>query len=208
MSTVKLALSKMTLPEKIQFGRNVANTMDSVYPLFPNPPWAQGDLLDLCLDVEGKYNQAQAIRAQAKSLTTIQDDGEAELNLALTQTANYVQSISGGNAEIISKSGISVKASPSPVGQLPAPTDLSATASAMEGEVALRWTGVKGAKSYKVETATDITGEGNWQSAASCTKGSCTVKGLTSGEKYWFRVAAVGAAGLGAYSNPATKIVP
>jgi len=198
----------MTLPEKIQFARNVASAIDSVYPLFPDPPWVTGDMLDLCSDVESKYNNAQAIRSQAKSLTTIQNDAEAELDLALTQNANYVQSISGGSAEIIGKSGISVKSSPSPVGQLPAPTGLSATASAMAGQVALRWTNVKGAKSYQIETATDISGTGNWQSVASSTKGRCTVKELTSGVKHWFRVAAVGAAGQGAYSDPVTKIVP
>ena len=37
------------------------------------------------------------------------------------------------------------------------------------------------------------------------TKSKGPVTGLTSGTKYWFRVAAVGAAGQGAWSNPASR---
>ena len=32
--------------------------------------------------------------------------------------------------------------------------------------------------------------------------------GLTSGTRYWFRVAAAGASGQGGWSDPATKIAP
>jgi len=37
---------------------------------------------------------------------------------------------------------------------------------------------------------------------------SATVPGLTSGTRYWFRVAGVGTAGQGAWSDPATKVAP
>ena len=40
------------------------------------------------------------------------------------------------------------------------------------------------------------------------TKSSTTVKNLTSGTKYWIRVAAFGAAGQGPWSDPATKVAP
>lgn len=34
------------------------------------------------------------------------------------------------------------------------------------------------------------------------------VEGLSSGKQYWFQVCAVGTAGLGPWSDPATKVVP
>jgi hypothetical protein len=40
------------------------------------------------------------------------------------------------------------------------------------------------------------------------TKSSATVTGLTSGQRVGFRVAAIGAAGQGPWSDPATQIVP
>jgi hypothetical protein len=35
-----------------------------------------------------------------------------------------------------------------------------------------------------------------------------TVSNLTSGTKYWFKVAGLGSAGQGPWSDPATKIAP
>ncbi|HEX8162016.1 MAG TPA: fibronectin type III domain-containing protein [Pyrinomonadaceae bacterium] len=39
-------------------------------------------------------------------------------------------------------------------------------------------------------------------------KSQATIEGLTSGKKYWFRVAAVGPNGQSGWSNPATKLAP
>jgi len=40
------------------------------------------------------------------------------------------------------------------------------------------------------------------------TKSTTTIDGLTSGTRYWFRVAAVAALGQSGWSDPATKIAP
>ena len=40
------------------------------------------------------------------------------------------------------------------------------------------------------------------------TKSKATVSGLATGTKYWFRVRAIGAAGPGPWSDPATKVAP
>jgi hypothetical protein len=42
--------------------------------------------------------------------------------------------------------------------------------------------------------------------AAVSSKSSCTITGLTSGQHYWFRVAAVGAAGQGPWSDNASQL--
>ena len=49
---------------------------------------------------------------------------------------------------------------------------------------------------------------GPWTHAKTVVKSSATVDNLTSGQRVWFRVAAVGAAGQGPWSDLATKIVP
>jgi hypothetical protein len=44
--------------------------------------------------------------------------------------------------------------------------------------------------------------------AGVCTRSAFTVTGLTSGTRYWFRVAAINANGQSAWSDPAMKIAP
>ena len=51
-------------------------------------------------------------------------------------------------------------------------------------------------------------GTGAWTNSRVVTKSSATVTGLTAGGRVWFHVAAIGAAGQGPWSDPATKIVP
>lgn len=58
-----------------------------------------------------------------------------------------------------------------------------------------------GAKSYCVEQPADRASPEGWRAAASSTKATAMVKGLVSGRKYWFRVAAIGSAGQGAWSE-------
>ena len=41
-----------------------------------------------------------------------------------------------------------------------------------------------------------------------CTKATFTASGLTSGTRYWFRVASVNNNGQSGWSDPATKIAP
>ncbi len=62
-------------------------------------------------------------------------------------------------------------------------------------------------KSYSVDLSTP-SGTGPWASGRVITKSTATVNGLTSGQRVWFRVAAIGAAGQGPWSGLATKIVP
>ncbi|MEI6236400.1 MAG: fibronectin type III domain-containing protein [Planctomycetota bacterium] len=82
----------------------------------------------------------------------------------------------------------------------------SAPSSDMDGTVDLTWDKVRGANSYMIQKSPDPITGGSWTMGAISTKSSATLSGLTSGTKYWFRVAAIGAAGQGAWSDPATKM--
>ena len=62
-------------------------------------------------------------------------------------------------------------------------------------------------KSYGVDLSAS-SGTGSWANGRVVIKCTATVNGLTSGQSVWFRVAAIGAAGQGPWSDPATKIVP
>jgi hypothetical protein len=51
-----------------------------------------------------------------------------------------------------------------------------------------------------------VANAGDCTPPATATKSKATVTGLTSGTRYWFRVAAIGSAGQGPWSDPATAI--
>jgi chitodextrinase len=78
----------------------------------------------------------------------------------------------------------------------------------MEGEIDLNWQPVRGAASYAIVRSTtgNVANAGDWAAAGTSTKSKASVSGLTSGTRYWFRVAAVGSAGQGPWSDPATAI--
>ena len=129
---------------------------------------------------------------------------EGELDALLIQEAAYVENIANGEASIILLSGFPLAQEPTPIGQLPPPQNLLGTATDIEGTVKLKWNLVHGSKSYIVECATNPNGP--WNQVTVTTRVSCVAANLTPGTKYWFRVRAVGAAGLSGWSDPAAKL--
>ena len=85
---------------------------------------------------------------------------------------------------------------------------MSATAGDHEGEINLSWRKVDNAKSYIIQTSPDPPGAESWSHAETTTVANKTIQKLTSGKKYWFRVAAIGSLGQSGWSEPATKIAP
>ena len=57
-----------------------------------------------------------------------------------------------------------------------------------------------------VRRSTDVATEAQWMQEQVVTKAAAISTGLKSGTQYWYQVAAVGAAGQGAWSDPATKV--
>ena len=207
MGKIKLNLRGMSVTDKVQYVRQIiaAMTGNANFPT-PEPPLA--DITTAVNGLETAFNAANTARQNAVSLTSAMDDEEQALNALVMKLANYVENKSDGDEAKIQSAGMSVKSKPAPIGSLPAPDNFLATAGDNEGEAYLSCKPVHGANSYTARYCKDpITPEG-WKPAGISTKSSMIVKGLTSGDKYWFQVAAVGAAGQGPWSDPATKYAP
>ncbi len=204
MAKVKLSLRDLTVPQKVQFLRQVVTAMTG-NANFATPSPTLASITTKTDDLETKFNDAQAARLTAQQKTALQDTAERAADAAVTQLASYVDNTTAGDAAKIQSAGMEVRATPAPVGTLPAPAGLVATIGDLDGEIDLDWDSVRGATSYVMQRSVDPPTATSWQSAGVVTKSKGSVTGLTSGTKYWFRAAAVGAAGQGAWSNPATR---
>jgi hypothetical protein len=99
------------------------------------------------------------------------------------------------------------RAAPTPTPPSP-PRVLVATSALHDGEIDLSWDMVTGAMTHVIEKSPDPPTATSWTHAGVSIKSEMTISGLTSGARYWFRVAAVGTSGQSGWSDPATKIAP
>jgi hypothetical protein len=205
--TVKLNFRGLSVPEKITRARQIVTAMtgNSNFPS-PQPPLAQ--VTSVIDQLEAVQAAAQAARQEAKARTTVVNDKEAEFDRVFSALAAHIESVSGGDEGKIQSAAMDVRAPSAPGGMPDAPEALNATQGDMEGEIDLSWDKVDGARSYVVEKSADPPTNTSWTHAAVCTRSQVTVDGLTSGTKYWFRVAAVKPRGQSGWSNPAAKIAP
>jgi len=206
MALIKVGVTKMSVPAKIQFTRQIVLDMtNNANFAAPSPDLEM--LSQAAAALESAYNAALQARANAKTQTSIMGQKSATLDLLLMQEASYVQNSSGGDKAKIESAGFDVRDTPTPIGQLPPPAEPKAVPSQHPGTINLSWKKVRGAKSYLIERALDSNQPLEWAVATMSTKSKAVVNTMTSGLRYWFRVAAVGSAGPGAWSEPISKIV-
>lgn len=208
MPKVKLNISRLSITRKIARCREITNAMTG-NANFPNPNPALGALTTAIDDVEIAFHDAQAARQEAKAKTTILNDKDDVLSGLMSQLSAHVESVAGSDEAKIRSAGMDTKAPPSSPTEIPEPpANLSATAGDRDGEIDLGWEALSGAKSYVLERSADPVTATSWTHAGVSTKSSQTINGLTSGTRYWFRVAAINAIGQSGWSDPATKIAP
>jgi hypothetical protein len=207
MSQVKLDLENMPLPNKILFARQVISSLRD-NPNFPAPEPTLAELESQTDATEQAYTTAQESRLKAIADTAAQHDQERLLDAFLTREGSYVQLKSAGDEAKIRSAGMQIKSAKSPVGPLGAPEGLALSEGAGEGGLNASWKSVRGAVSYALELTTDPAAKLGWSHAGIATKTRHSLTGLTSGTRYWCRVAAVGAAGQGPFSDPAVKVAP
>ena len=216
MIKAKLDLKNLTDDEVIADSELIVTRMTSNAATFatPNPPLA--GITSAVYDMRTLIAQRNALLAQAQQVTIALRAKRDILELIVSNEASYVEQIANNStnpanppASIILLAGMHVADAPTPVGQMPQIAGLFATQGDGNGEVDLHWNPIKrGLNSYLIEKTTDPAGQTGWAYATTVTKSSAAVTGLTSGTRYWFRVAAIGSAGQGPWSDPATKVAP
>jgi hypothetical protein len=204
---IKLELRQLDIPSKIKKAESIVACMTG-NENFPYPDPTLSDLTKAYKDLETKYNEVQIARQTAQQKTAEMNASELELDSKLTHLATYVENKAKGNVIVIKSAGMDVRADSVPVG-LPAKTEiLYLTEAGHNGELKLKWSKVRGAKSYNIEISDNSKKSPAWTVFDTTTKTKAVIRNLTSGTRYCFRVQAIGAAGKGPYSEPITKFAP
>ncbi len=190
----------------IQFMQQIVDAMTG-NASYPTPAPTLSSVTNKMIALGSAYTDGQAARLESLQKTQTLVDVDTEADDLLGLLAAYVDNASGGDATVIQSAGMQVRSEPAPVGPLPAPENLRPVEGEMPGEVALQWNPVSNAKSYSLQQTQDITVPASWVHVLNCTKGKLSVSGLTVGQRYWFRVAAVGSAGQGPFGEPASRMV-
>lgn len=207
MARIRLNLKKLSITDKIAKGQQIVTAMtnNSSFPN-PNPP-----LPDMTSALEGLAQAFAAVQSARSDVTTkvaSQDNAESKVDQMLTQLASYVESVAGKDDALITSIGIETKASRSAPTLPSIPQALTANAGEHDGEINLAWKAVPNARSYAIEATQDPATASSWIHIGIATSASRVIQNLTSGKRYWFRVAAVGAVGQSGWSEHATKVVP
>lgn len=200
--TVKLGLDGLTPMEVVERGRAhvVALTGNLT---FPTPVPALALITAACDALEAA--EIAVTNNGGRQDTLLRNQRLAELKELLKELAGYVQAVSGGSPEKIASAAFTTRKLPKPAGVLPAPGNLRARITTLPGELRLNWDGVKDRHIYEVQINDgDPLVVANFKLLEMTGKNFLTVKGLESHKDYSFRVNAVGADGVGPWSDIAT----
>jgi hypothetical protein len=207
MPRVRLNLKNLTVTEKIAKGRQIVTAMTNNASFAnPNPPLTE---VTAALDeLSQAFALVQAAKSEVTTRVVTQDNAGIKVDQVLTQLASYVESVAGRNDTLITSAGMETKSSPSSPTLPSVPQAVSASAGEHEGEINLVWKAVTNARSYTIEASQDPAAPASWSHVGIATSASKLIVNLTSGKRYWFRVAAVSAGGQSGWSEHATKVVP
>jgi hypothetical protein len=142
-----------------------------------------------------------------KALTSAKDDARDALAVLVRELASYVQVACKGDLTILLSSGFPVqKPTRSPIGELPAPANLTVTLGAHSGELDASASPVSGAAIYNWRVATAAQPTVLVQTEQT-TAASATFDGLTPGVVYNIQANAVGSAGPSDWTSPVSQMV-
>ena len=206
MDKVKLDLKGMSAGDKARFATMIGEKLIANETTFPEPPVAGADLMDFANSITQAITDAHTARLAWRDAVNAQNALVATLEDYLRRTGNYVENVSAGNGEIIELAGLSVRNPKAPVGPLRALKGFTAAASRNPGSVDLMWTRQKGAMSYIVQYMASERMPETFEKTEISTRTKFTITKLTSATRYYFRAAALGAAGPSPWSNAVSVV--
>ena len=179
----------------------VVNKMED-NPAFPNPPAALAELKKVMPEYQSALAHALGL---GKEPVALKDQKKKIVLNLLDQLATYVTIICKGDRGLLLSSGFDITKDGS-AGPAPAIKKLEIILGE-SGEVTMRIKNAIGAVAFMFEYTTEPPEPNTiWKSRGSSLR-TCTIKGLTSGKRYWFRAVAIGSGEQLAYSDEISKVI-
>jgi hypothetical protein len=206
MAKVKLELSKKNTSEKTVLGNKVVTNMTG-NTNFPNPNPTLDVLKTSITNMTVASDEVEAARKTVQMKLSVLYQQEGIFDGVITQLGTYVDNVSNGDEAIILSAGMDVQKEKSAVTLPDKITSVNATSGDNAGEIDLSWDKSSNAKSYVVEIAVN----GNtleWKHALITTRSRAELSALITGTAYQIRIAAIGSAGQGPWSDPVLKVAP
>lgn len=212
MANIKQNLGRSNPAQLIALATSQASLMAPAAPATPpiaNMAATIADLVAARTAAQTANAAYEAAKTALASLKTGRDNTADLLRTKLDQTANKAQSESLGDAAKLQAAGYDIASSTStPVGPVTQPQNLAVTAGDMDGSLDVSCDPPANAKTYDWQTTAADAVAGPYTTAKQTTTSTATLTGLTSGQRLWVRVRAIGTKGESPWSDPATKIVP
>jgi hypothetical protein len=200
-AVVVLRQSRLSISEKIAKGRFIVTSM-TANPNFITPV---PGLESITANVNALETAAIAAAGGGTDETANMHARELTLDLSLKQLAAYVESIANASpldaGAIILSAGMELK---SPKTRIAKGFRVSVTGN--PGEIKLATLFVNRA-TFIFQLCTNTGNENNWQTISQSTRATFVKKGLSSGTRYFFRVAVIDKHGMGTWSNVVSSIV-
>ena len=212
METIKLTASKLNSVELTTLAEVVGVKLAPPLPATPPVPNMGAKVISLNTVKTSVVTANSAYVAGLATLAALKVARDATvdaLRKELNSVAAAVVSEAKGNAVMLAASGFTLASAPVQTTQPPGQVlNLAVTGGDDEGELDLTCDPVGGARSYEVETSLLAPPAAVWTKVHQGTTSKASLSGLTSGQRLWIRMRAIGVKGAGAWSDVATKTVP
>lgn len=188
-----------------QFDNQAQSILNSLTgnPSFPNPTPKIGDIQTALT----AYQTALAMQPGQARDTAVKDT-RATLSTMLDKLARNLELTDNVTDTMLATSGFALRKTPTPSGEVvAAPGNVRLKQTGVSGVVQVLCDAVDRASAYELQHTLDPN-SGPWSSGGTfaSTRG-IGISGLTRGKDYWARIRAVGTAGPGPWSDPATILV-
>ena len=210
MAQIIISLDKLTALQKI------ARALLVVTGLRNNPNVPGGDILADELEasaqnVQDAVTATKSAKDDWMAAVLVQGNMEKALANKYASTGTEVQRLTGGDEVKIDTTKFETRKTPGASKAMPKIEHFTVSMGDDAGEFDLHWDSVEGAQSYALQqfVGETVPAATQWQNGPPLGRRSAVeLKGYSSGARVFFRVAAMGALGLGPWSEPVFKTAP
>jgi hypothetical protein len=151
--------------------------------------------------------EVEALKTTLRAALQRRDKKVHAMRFHTTRATVAIRAATGGDPEALLMVGVGIAKDKQPVGKPDAPARFQVFATNYEGTVSLRWKRPVRRCTFLIQMTTAPSATRGWKQVAISIRQTCTVTGLKSDQKCWFRVGATNSHGQGPWSQPVSTRV-